>query len=143
MKKVLNFDMDGTLANLYGVTNWLPRIKSYDPSPYEEARPRLRLCDLARQLNRLHDNGYQINIISWLSKFSTREYDALVIRTKYEWITRHLPSVTFNRIMIVPYGTPKHLLADGYLFDDEERNRAEWGEGAHDPSEILTILKGL
>ena len=27
------FDMDGTIANLYGVENWLPMLRAYDPTP--------------------------------------------------------------------------------------------------------------
>ena len=27
MKKILVFDMDGTIANLYGVENWLPMLQ--------------------------------------------------------------------------------------------------------------------
>ena len=26
------FDMDGTIADLYGVEDWLPKLRAYDPS---------------------------------------------------------------------------------------------------------------
>ena len=41
------FDMDGTIANLYGVENWLPMLRAYDPTPYANAVPLLRLSRLA------------------------------------------------------------------------------------------------
>ena len=31
------WDMDGTIANLYAVNDWLPKLRSEDPSPYAEA----------------------------------------------------------------------------------------------------------
>ena len=35
--KQIWFDMDGTLADLYGVENWLEKLRASDPSPYAEA----------------------------------------------------------------------------------------------------------
>ena len=31
------FDMDGTIANLYGVENWLAYLVAEDVKPYKEA----------------------------------------------------------------------------------------------------------
>ena len=31
------FDMDGTIADLYNVENWLPKLRAEDASPYIEA----------------------------------------------------------------------------------------------------------
>ena len=47
------FDMDGTIANLYSVENWLEKLRSEDATPYEEAKPLIRLATLARLLNKL------------------------------------------------------------------------------------------
>ena len=52
-------------------------------------------------------------------------------------------SVEWNEIHIVAYGTPKGTLGSGILFDDEERNRNEWGEEAYSPEEIIEYLRGL
>ena len=62
------FDLDGTLANLYGVENWLPMIEANDPTPYLIAKPMLRLSTLAYMLNKLRASGHDIGIISWTSK---------------------------------------------------------------------------
>lgn len=138
------FDMDGTIADLYGVENWLPKLRAYDPSPYRDAAPMLHLSTLARLLNILQREGYEIGIISWLSKDPDPEYSELVTFAKLTWLKKHLASVHWDYIEIVPYGTPKKSICyDGILFDDEEQNRKAWGEDAYEPCEILEILKSL
>lgn len=146
MTKAIYFDMDGTIANLYGVENWLPKLRAYDPSPYTEALPLVRLSVLARMLNRLQKNGYTLGIISWVSKDPDPTYGEAVTAAKLEWLAKHLPSVEWNEIHIVAYGTPKQTLADypdGILFDDEARNREDWLGIAFDETDIIEILKGL
>lgn len=139
----INFDMDGTIADLYGVENWLPKLRASDPSPYAEARPLVNLSRLARLLNRLTAAGHSVKVISWLSKSGTPEYNEAVTAAKLTWLAKHLPSVNFAEIIIVPYGVPKQTLGSGILFDDEEKNRSAWGDGAHDETEIFDTLKSL
>ena len=141
--KTINFDMDGTLANLYGVENWLSDLTNSNPRPYVVAKPLLNMSALARILNRLKKSGYKINIISWLSKNSTTEYDKAVTFAKRQWLSKHLKSVSFDNIYIVPYGTPKQTISSGILFDDEKPNRDNWTGQAFDVDSILDILKGL
>lgn len=143
MEKKIWLDMDGTIANLYGDPNWLEKIRAYDASPYANAIPLLNMSLLARYLNRLQKQGYQIGIVSWLSKEPTAEYDRLVIEAKKTWLAKHLASVHFDTIDIIAYGTPKGNGRSGILFDDELPNRIQWGEGAYDVHNILEILKGL
>lgn len=146
MTKAIYFDMDGTIADLYGVDNWLTKLRTEDESPYTDARPLLRLSTLARLLNRLQANGYIIGIISWLAKDSTEAYNEKVTSAKLEWLRNHLKSINFDEIVIVPYGTPKEESIDypnGILFDDEEQNRKNWKGQAFDETEILEILKAL
>ena len=139
------FDMDGTIADLYGVENWLPMLRASDPAPYMLAKPLVRLSALARVLNRLQAEGYEIGVISWLSKMGTPRYNAEVTAAKYAWLAKHLPSVDFDEIHIVPYGTPKQIFAkpNDILFDDEERNRNDWTGTAFDVNNIMGVLKNL
>lgn len=140
------FDMDGTIANLYGVDNWLPMLREYNPAPYAEAEVMLNMSLLARYLNKLRAVGYGVGIISWLSKNSTAEYDEAVTTAKLNWLHQHLRSVDFDEIHIVDYGTPKTSFReteDDILFDDEARNREEWGEESFLPDDIMDILKDL
>ena len=44
------FDMDGTIADLYGVENWLDNLIAENVKPYAEAKPMLNLSALARKL---------------------------------------------------------------------------------------------
>ena len=143
MTKAIYFDMDGTIANLYGVDNWLDYLIKYDSTPYEIAKPMLNMSVLARILNRLQRKGYIIGIISWLSKTSTPEYGEKVRQAKINWLKKHLKSVKFDSIQIVNYGTPKYTLGKGILFDDEIENRNAWGENAYDVDNILGVLKTL
>lgn len=144
MKKIINFDMDGTLANFYGVEGWLQDLKNGNVRPYKVAKPLLKFSQLARQINRLQKSGYQVNIISWLSKCGSDEFMQRITDTKKAWLKQHLPSVHFDNIVIVRYGTPKSTCTKGgILFDDEEQNRIEWGAGAYDVNNILDILKAL
>lgn len=142
-KMRINFDMDGTFANLYAVENWLPMLRNFNPYPYANAKPMFNMSSFARLLHKAQNLGYEIVIISWLSKTSNAEYDMAVTQAKLEWLKIHLPSVEWNEIHIVAYGTPKHELSSGILFDDEEHNRNMWGKGAYEPCEILDFLRGL
>ena len=57
MVKEIWFDMDGTIADLYGVENWLQMLITADPTPYAVARPLIRMATLARLLNNLQKKG--------------------------------------------------------------------------------------
>lgn len=144
--KTIWFDMDGTIANLYAVDNWLDKLRAYDASPYMQAEPLQNMNLLARLLNKLQRKGFKIGVISWLSKEPTPEYDLAVIHAKEAWLNKHLTSVSWDSKFFVPYGTKKSLFLnsnDDILFDDEKRNRDEWTGAAYEPNEIFTILKSL
>ena len=146
MTKTIYFDMDGTIANLYGVNNWLDMIINNDATPYKVAEPMVRMNVLARVLNNLIRKGWTIGIVSWLAKNSNSEYDEKVIEAKLNWLKTHLKSVQFEEIHIVPYGTPKHEIVNnpnGILFDDEEPNRTNWKGTAFDVNEIIKTLKAI
>ena len=146
MNITINFDMDGTIADLYGVENWLDYLIAEDTHPYEMARPLLHLSALARKLNALQRNGYNLAVISWLSKSGTEEYNRAVTEVKMAWLKKHLPSVAWDRVTIVPYGTPKENFCFNpldILFDDEERNRNNWTGRAYDVQNILEILREI
>ena len=146
MRITINFDMDGTIADLYGVENWLDYLIAENPFPYENACPLLRLSALARRLNALQKQGYELAIISWLSKNGSDAYNAIVAEAKKEWLKKHLPSVAWDKIIIVPYGTPKENYCKSpfdVLFDDEERNRTNWTGKAFDVDNIMEILRNF
>ena len=146
MNKAIYFDMDGTITDLYGVENWLDCIIAENAMPYEIAKPLVNMNVLARTLNKLIKDGWTVNIISWLARDSKPDYDNKVIKAKRDWLKRHLASVQFTDVNIVPYGTKKALFAKAdvnILFDDEERNRKEWNGTAYNVNNIIETLKAL
>ena len=148
---VICFDLDGTLNNFYSVPNWLGCLIANDPAPYRVAKPALRMNKLARQLNALQRKGAKLVVISWLSKNSNESFDNAVTEEKLRWLKKHLSSVAWDEIFIVPYGTNKAACCgvdnDCFvLFDDEEQNRKAWGKlggAAYHPAEITTTLSML
>lgn len=146
MNKTIWFDMDGTIADLYGYDNWLPLIRSGSTEPYANAKPLVHMPTFARKCNELRKSGYNIGVISWTSKCGSEEYNKAVAYAKAEWLVKHMPSVMFDSIIVCDYGTPKSTYADNgdILFDDEEPNRIEWEENetmtAYDNAEIIKRL---
>ena len=136
MDKVIYFDMDGTLADLYNVPQWLDKLIAEDATPYRVAKPMLNLSRLARLLNRLQRAGFSLGII-YLNK---------VIEAKCEWLSKHLPSVKWDEIHIVNYGTDKSSVChaqNGILFDDEQCNLEAWNEYGFYPDQIFSVLTSL
>ena len=142
-------DMDGTIVDFYSVPNWLEYLKAEDTTPYRVAKPLVRLATLARYLNRLQSQGYRIGIISWTSKSGTDAFNAEVEEAKRDWLAKHLPSVQWDEIHIVPYGVPKSSCTTSplaILFDDEQRNLNEWSLAqnlAWDAGLLMEILRYL
>ena len=57
-----------------------------------------------------------------------------------------MPSVRWDEIHIVPYGTPKEEVVNfpmGILFDDTAEVRETWKGAAYDVDNIIEILKRL
>lgn len=143
-------DLDGTVVNFYGVPNWLECLEAQDSTPYRVAKPLVNLSTLACYLNRLQAHGYNIGIISWLSKSGTDKFNAEVAEVKRDWLAKHLPSVQWDEIHIVPYGVPKSSCAtcpNAILFDDEQRNLNEWTANTHNMAYnadlLMEILRNL
>lgn len=144
----INFDMDGTIADLYSVDNWLADLRAEKVRPYAEAKPLLPLKLLSVVLSYMKKRGHIVNIISWGSKTASPAYDDAVAFAKRKWLAEQMPDFTFDNIYVVPYGTPKSSLASGILFDDEMKNRDEWRDAdeaniAAPPEEIFEILEKI
>lgn len=103
--KELIFDMDGTIADLYGVEDWLPKLRAEDVSPYAEARPLYDMDSLNSVLHVFKKAGYRIVVVSWGSKGASEKYDKAVEKTKREWLEKY--AFPADEIHIVPYETPK------------------------------------
>ena len=150
--KMVCFDMDGTIADLYAVENWLPMLRAFDPTPYAVAEPMWDMVELASLLTQVQAIGIEVRIITWLSKDSNAEYDKAVRTAKREWLEAQ--GFPFDHFHGVQYGATKadsirrYLGEDetAILFDDNAQVRNGWHMGeAIDPVEcdILEVLRGL
>ena len=139
------FDMDGTIADLYGVENWLEMLIAHDETPYAIAKPLVNLSVLARLMNKVQREGFEICIVSALAKDSTAEYDERIRNAKIKWLANHLKSVHFDEIRFVPYWYTKNDVNTGadVLFDDEERHLEKWTGTAVHASKMIETLKAI
>lgn len=147
-EKAIVFDLDGTLVDLYSVLNWLEKLRSYDATPYSAAKPIYDAKELIPLIVELKDRGFRIIVTSWLSKESTKEYDAAVREAKKEWLAAY--GFPYDEIHLVKYGTPKTKCSRGkakyqILVDDNAEVRSKWTLGTTiDANEnIIPVLKAL
>lgn len=144
MKKLIVFDMDGTIANLYGVENWLEDLRAYNTRPYDIAEPLVDMSNLKDALMKLKSKGYKVAVTSWLSKCSTKEYDNKVRASKKAWLDKY--GFPYDELHLVKYGTTKLDCTRGkaemqILFDDNEKVRNGWNGGmAFDEKNIIKNL---
>lgn len=134
--KVLTaFDMDGTIADLYGVKGWLDYIKDEDTFPFDNAKLLVNLVGLQNYLSHLRSEGHRLAIISWTPKDASQNYCKAVRKAKIEWLKKFGLLKYFDEIHIVAYGTPKHQIAvkrrryeySTYaIYDDQENVRTAW-----------------
>ena len=133
MNKTLVFDMDGTIANFYGVVGWLDYLKESNPTPYIVAEPLYNMEELRTVLEMLKLFGWRIVVTSWLAKDSSKEFDKEVRQAKLDWLdTFNFP---YDEIHLVKYGTTKANCTrklGGYqiIVDDNESVRNGWSLGA-------------
>ena len=130
--KVLVFDMDGTIADLYGVQGWLEDLRNFNARPYEIAKPMYDMDILAEVLGMLKAQGWRVVVTTWLAKESTNYYKEVVRQAKLEWLERY--DFPYDEIHLVQYGTTKANCTrklGGYqvLVDDNEQVRKGWTLG--------------
>lgn len=130
--KILVFDMDGTIVDLYGVDNWLADLRAETPRPYINAEPLYNMSELVKILNALKACGWLIVVTSWLSKGASIGYDIEVRRAKREWLEKY--NFPADEMHFVKYGTTKaactrHKGGFQVLVDDNEKVRKGWHLG--------------
>lgn len=149
MVKMIVWDMDGTIADLYGVNGWLEKLKAENPTPYIEAKPLWDMERLAEILTAIHQKGIEIRIVTWLSKDSSEEYKTATRNAKLEWLNRY--NFPFDHFHGIAYGTTKadsirKYLAENetaILFDDNEKVRKGWHLGETVNPTTTNILEFL
>jgi len=150
--KMICFDMDGTIADLYGVQGWLEDLRNENTRPYEQAEPMWNMQELAKVLENLQNQGVEIRVITWLSKDSSEEYKEKTRQAKIEWLEK--VGFPYDKFHGVAYGTTKANAIRKYLeqeelailIDDNAKVRQGWkmGNTINPTTEnIIDILKAL
>ena len=132
MNKILVFDMDGTIANLYGVEGWLDDLRAENPRPYIEAEPLYNMDVLNYMVNLLRSLGWRVVVTTWLAKGASAEYNKTTREAKLAWLEKY--NFPYDEIHLVKYGTTKAdctRKSGGYqiLIDDNEKVRSGWSLG--------------
>lgn len=149
MPKMICFDMDGTIADLYKVPNWLISLRNFDPYPYRQANPMWDMEELVSLLHQLQNAGVEIRIITWLSKDSNPDYDRVVRQAKREWLMKYgFPCDHFHGVR---YGATKadsvrKYLGEGetaILIDDNAKVRQGWHLGDTIDPTTCNIIEAL
>lgn len=132
MNKTLVFDMDGTLANFYGVDGWLNDLQNENTRPYDIAEPLYNMEVLNAILDIFRLQGWKIAVTTWLAKGSTKAFDDMVRASKIAWLQKY--NFSYDEIHLVRYGTTKANCTrkNGglqVLVDDNEQIRKGWHLG--------------
>lgn len=150
--KMLCFDMDGTIADFYGVKGWLEMGNNADTTPYEIAKPLWDMIKLTALLQKARKQGIEIRIITWLWAGGSAEFNERTRKAKKEWLAKY--NFPFDNFHGVKYGATKadsirKYLAEGetaIIFDDSEKVRRGWnmGEAVNPQTEnIIEYLQGI
>jgi phosphoglycolate phosphatase-like HAD superfamily hydrolase len=135
MKTKVYFDMDGTIADLYNVEDWLPKIIKEEKGAYLSAKPLFNQKDLEEILTKLFHKGVEFGVISWGAKNSSTDYLKQTEKEKRTWLKMYIPTLESD-VTVQPYGTPKHMAITGkydniYLVDDNAEVLTEWEENSN------------
>ena len=148
MKKMLVFDMDGTIADLYKVDGWLQMLRDEQTEPYEKAEPMYNMTELSDILNKLRSLGWLVCVTTWLAKDASKEYNKAVTEAKKAWLAKY--NFPYDEIHCVKYGTTKANCTrkkGGFqiLIDDNKKVRDGWtlGTTVNAQFDIMKFLQAL
>ena len=148
MKKMLVFDMDGTIADLYKVDGWLQMLRNEQTEPYEKAEPMYNMTELSDILNKLRSLGWLVCVTTWLAKDASKEYNKAVTEAKKAWLAKY--NFPYDEIHCVKYGTTKANCTrkkGGFqiLIDDNKKVRDGWtlGTTVNAQFDIMKFLQAL
>lgn len=135
MKKIIYLDMDGTIADLYGMENWLDRLINQDSSVFADCRP---LCTEEELLHYFPITEYQIIIATMTPKKATKQYHNEVALVKREWLRQYFPILANAPQYFLPYGDDKNIVKtftrlEGMLIDDNQAILDSWVGESHFP----------
>lgn len=116
------FDLDGTIADLYGFNDWLTYLQNEQVEPYTEAGLMVDGEQLRNFLAAGKAAGILFGVISWGAKNASKDYQKAIRRAKIDWLKKNNLLKYFDELHVIKYGTPKNRAAKnrtGVLIDDE------------------------
>lgn len=123
-------DMDGTIADLYSVNDWLKWLKHEDVKPYRDCEPIIDMSELASVITLAQAHGIACKVVSWGARGSSLDYLKNVAKAKREWLKRYLPC-ELDAVHVTRYGTNKNRYAKkgSVLVDDNAMILSAWDKG--------------
>lgn len=133
MKQTVYLDMDGTIADLYNIKDWLPRLRASDKTIFLECKPIISETELFKHFP---TDKYDIRILSMTPLGATAEYCKNVEEQKNQWLDKYFPSLT--KRIYKAYSHNKNLKnsANAVLVDDSEPIRSSWKGIALNPIDL-------
>lgn len=134
MEKYLNFDMDGTIYNLYKIPAWLDALRANEMDIFSlDDMARKSLPRIREAVRALIAEGWHVGIITWAPigvEYGTVAFSECEME-KMSWLERNFPEIDLNDVVIAEYGENKHDLvkdatALNILVDDNKLVREAW-----------------
>lgn len=122
------FDMDGTVADLYGKKTWLEEIRN-ETLDFSTLKPICSMSQLDDMIFSNREENVKFVIITWSPMNCSEEYHEKVSKQKRAWVKKYMPYIT--EFYCIPYGMPKQdapvrRSKRMYLIDDNAEVLATW-----------------
>lgn len=123
MKTKVYLDMDGTIADLYAIPNWLEELQKQSHEVFLVAKPVITQEQLLAEYPL---DKYDIRILSMTPKGAGKTYADRVKWAKDQWLDEHFPLL--KKRIYMKYGHNKNLAKNqnAILIDDSEPVRMNW-----------------
>lgn len=149
--KAIYFDMDGTVADLYGTKHWLDNLRNERKGTFKDLEPMVDMVLLQETCLELISQGWTIGVITWLPMNASTKYEVTCAGEKLEWIEKYMPYV--SEFYAQSYGTPKQdaprVKSDTMILVDDNREVRQMWEELEEATtidatgEIITELRKL
>lgn len=144
--QAIYFDMDGTIADLYSVPNWLEMLHAEDETPYKICKSLVPVKKFSQMVKAFQAKGVTVGVISWSAMGGSNAYTKRVKAAKMEWFKKTF-NVPVNEFHVVKYGTPKHSVkkvgGNCLLVDDSKQVRAKWNGETLDATNTKAMMNAL
>ena len=124
-EKILLLDMDGVLAMLYAVTNFLKAM--WDKGVFRDLKPYKRMLAAIKKFIKMHPDVKVYILSACISEQCMKE--------KHEWLNEHLPEIPAENRILIMTGESKaeaakklvgELNQEVFLLDDHTPNLNGW-----------------